>query len=143
MKKIKQIFHIISYGQYPLMLVASFFIMKPFLNGKDYIASNPEIVFEYYNYALIFIGITISLSTLQDPTKVSLKFEKKIWRNPKIGKFVLILIALLVLVFFTYGFIGFMNDKLTDEFSYGSIVLGIGLIGYIRFLIDVFEYHRK
>ena len=143
MKKIKQIFHILSYVQYPLMLIVGFFMIKPFLKGFEYISLNPEFVIENYNYALIFLGIMISFSTLQDPTKVSLKIEKKIWKNPMRGKFFLILIAILILVFFTYGLIGFIKEELTNQFSYGSIVLGIGLIAYLRFLIEVFENHRE
>lgn len=78
MKNINQIFHNLSYVQYPLLLIGLFLVVKPFFKGFDYLSSNPETLFRTYNYALLFFGLTLSFASLQDSRKTSLKYEKKI-----------------------------------------------------------------
>ncbi|MBZ9629702.1 hypothetical protein LB465_02840 [Salegentibacter sp. LM13S] len=142
--KVKSAFQIISYLQYPLMLLALFFVIKPYLNGLDNFKNNLDILFLNYNKALIFLGLAISFSTLQDTTKTQNNFSKKIWINPKKGKVMILLLTLitfstLALGIFLYFFVS--NNKL-NELSFGVIVLGIGLIGFLKTAIEVFENHR-
>ena len=120
MGKIKKIFHILSYIQYPLLLLGLFFVIKPFFLGFEYLSTNQDFFFSTYNTALIFFGVALSLSTLQDSNKTSLKFENKIYSNPKKGKFAIVLTMIMVLVFFSYGF-----------------------IGYLKLQIEIFDNHRK
>lgn len=147
MGKIKKIFHILSYIQYPLLLLGLFFVIKPFFLGFEYLSTNQDYFFSTYNNALIFFGVALSLSTLQDSNKTSLKFENKIYSNPKKGKFAIVLTMIMVLVFFSYGFIGyfglFEKSNVINEFSYGSIILGIGLVGYLKLQIEIFDNHRN
>ena len=143
MQKIKQTFHILSYIQYPFLLIGLYFVIVPLFGRFEYYHLNPELLLEKINTGFIFFGIAISFTTLQDPSKVSLKFEKKIWQNPKWGKASLILTAFLIVLIFSYGLLGFIiKEKIVQEFSFGCIVLGIGLIGYIKFSIEVFNNHR-
>ena len=144
MKNAKQTFHILSYLQYPLVILAMYFSTKPYLNGLDYMIENLNFVIKYYNYGLIFLGLAISFSTLQDTSKTSLKFEKKIWENPKKGKLFVIMISILTLISITFGIFGYfisMNENV-KEISFGSIVFGIGLLGFLKTAIEVFENHR-
>ena len=147
MKNIKRIFHILSYIQYPLMILGLFFVIKPFFRGFEYLITNQDYFFRTYNNALIVFGVALSFSTLQDSNKTSLKFENNIYSNPKKGKFAIILTMIMVLVFFIYGFIGyfglFEKSNIITEFSYGSIILGIGLIGYLKLQIEIFDNQRK
>ncbi len=143
--KIKKLFQIISYLQYPLMLLALFFSIKPYFNGIDYLINNIETLFEDYNYVLIFMGLGISFSTLQDTTKTQNKLSKKIWENPKKGEKMIAIISGLVFLVLSYGIFGYFiteNQKI-KELSFGAIVFGIGLIGFLKTAIEVFENHRK
>lgn len=140
MKNLTQIFHIISYLQYPLILVAVWFYI-PFLVSLF----NGNADWTKLNYSLIFFGITVSFATLQDTKKTSLKFEKRIWRNPTKGKIVIIYIAFLVFSLLTFGIFGYFlaSNKIFQEVSFGIIVLGIGFIGFLKSAIEVFENHRE
>ena len=139
MKNLTQIFHTISYFQYPLILGSLWFYI-PFivslLNGNADWAK--------LNYTLIFFGITVSFATLQDTKKTSLKFEKKIWKNPKRGKIFIIGIAFLVFSLLIFGIFGYFlaSNKIIQEVSFGIIVLGIGFIGFLKTGIEIFENHR-
>ena len=147
MEKIKRTFHILSYIQYPLLILGLFLTIKPFFSGLDYLSSNPDYFFSIYNKALILFGVALSFSTLQDSNKTSLKFEKKIYSNPKKGKFFILLTMIVVLIFFIYGFIGYLGlfekSNIIEEFSYGSIVMAIGLIGYLKMQIEIFSNLRE
>ncbi len=145
MKSTKQIFHILSYLQYPLLILAMYFSAKPYFNGMKYLIENINILFENYNYFLIFMGLAISFSTLQDTSKTSLKFEKKIWENPKKGKIIIIMISLTTLLILTFGIFGYFitNNKNINELSFGAIVLGIGLIGFLKTGVETFDNHRN
>ena len=143
--KVKSAFQIISYAQFPLMLIATFFVIKPYINGLEFLKENPNIFLLNYKNALIFFGLGIGFSTLQDTTKTQNNFSKKIWTNPKKGRKMIFLISL---VTFSTLFIGILlyyfseNDKL-KELSFGVIVLGIGLIGFLKSAVEVFENHRS
>ncbi len=142
---IRRFFQIISYLQYPLMLLALFFSIKPYLSGFEYVANNFDALLKDYNYVLIFAGLSISFSTLQDTSKTQNNLSKKIWENPKKGKIMIMLISGLVIVALGYGVFGYFiteNEKI-KELSFGAIVLGIGLIGFLKTAIEVFENHRN
>ncbi|HOF55706.1 MAG TPA: hypothetical protein PLD74_07785 [Prolixibacteraceae bacterium] len=144
MKNIKKLFHRLSYLQYPLVLIAFILLIKPLVKGFDYLSSNPEYLFDAYSNALIFFGVTLSFSALQDPTRTSLRFEKKIWENPKKAKVYLSITLITTFIFFASGLLGFiMSGSSQREFAYGSIVLAIGLLGYLKFQIEVFEIHKE
>ncbi len=137
-------FHILNYLQYPLLLLAMYSFVKPYFNGMRYLIENISIVFENYNYLLIFMGLAISFSSLHHTTKTSLNFEKKIWENPRKGKNVIIMISLTTFFILAYGIFGFFitsNEKL-KELSYGAIVSGIGLIGLLKTGVEIFDNHR-
>ena len=66
--KIKLLFHYISYLQYPLMLIALYFAFKPYFNGLEITNEKIDLIFRNLNNMLIFMGLGISFSTLQDAT---------------------------------------------------------------------------
>lgn len=134
----KTLFHYISYLQYPLMLVALFYTFKPMLYGF-------EAIWEDYNKVLLFAGLGISFSTLQDTTKTQNKFSKKVWENPKSGKRMLIMIALSTLFFILLGLYGMFaaQESVLQELSFGVLVFGIGYMGLLKAAIEMFENHRR
>lgn len=93
---------------------------------------------------LIFFGLTLSFASMQDPTKTSLRYEKKIWHNPKKAKFIITSTISTMIIFFIAGTFGFIvKENVIKEFSYGSLILAIGLLGYLKFQIELFENHKK
>lgn len=144
MKNIKQIFHLLSYLQYPFWLIGLFLLFKPFFRGFDYVFSNPEFLFKTYNNVLIFFGLTLSFASMQDPTKTSLRYEKKIWQNPKKAKALFIVTTVTMIIFFLTGMLGFFTkENGLKEFSYGSLILAIGLLGYLKLQMEIYENHKK
>lgn len=135
--KSKLLFHKISYIQYPLMLIALFFMFKPYFTGF-------EMIWENYNNALIFMGLAISFSTLQDTQKTQNKISKKVWENPRKGKIFLVIMGLTALFFILSGMYGiFISENgIFKEVSFGMFVFGIGFIGMLKAAMEMFENHR-
>jgi hypothetical protein len=133
----KQLFHYISYLQYPLMLIGTYYAFKPIIFGYDS-------MWEDYNTLLIFSGLGISFSTLQDTSKTQNTLSKRIWENPKYGKIALTAIAAMALLFILTGMATLfgMSESDLKELSLGLIVFGIGMIGMLKAAIEMFENHR-
>jgi hypothetical protein len=133
----KKIFHLISYLQYPLILAGVLFIFRTFLTGF-------ETLWENYNYTLIFFGVGISFSTLQDTSKTQNKLSLRIWQNPKSGKVFIVIMTLMTFFFTIIGLIGLMisEHSILREIAVGLTVLGIGFINMLKAAIEMFENHR-
>lgn len=138
----KLLFHYLSYLQYPFIVGVLYFSYK--LNTETYNREDIAI-FEDVNSLLVLMGLAVSFATLQDTNKVSLKFEKRIWEDPKFGKILIVAITALTLLLMVFGMFGYFlseNEKL-QEISIGLIVLGIGFLGFTKAVIEVSENHRK
>lgn len=133
----RNIFHKLSYLQYPLMLVAIYFALIPYFNG--FLGT-----LESFNNMLIFMGLGLSFSTLQDTTKTQNKASKKIWENPKKGKIAIILIVIFAFSILMMGLLGlyFSKSEVLQQMSYGMIVFGVGVVGLLKTAIEMFENHR-
>lgn len=138
MRNVKNLFHKISYLQYPLMLIALFYTFVPYISGFD-------VFWQSINQALIFAGLGISFSTLQDTTKTQNNFSKKIWEDPKKGQRALMFIFISALAMLAFGLYGFFVAKngIVKEVAFGTLMLGIGYIGLLKSAIEMFENHRK
>jgi len=141
----KALFHYISYLQYPLMLIALYFAFSPYLSGIDNLKENPDLIFKKLNTCLIFMGLGVSFSSLQDTTKTQNKISKDIWENPKKGKIAIILMSLLILLILITGLISYFNsvNEILEDLSIGFIVLGLGLFGFLKAAVEMFENHRR
>jgi hypothetical protein len=141
----KAFFHFISYLQYPLMLIALYFTFSPYLTGIDNLKENPDLIFQKLNISLIFMGLGVSFSSLQDTTKTQNKISKDIWENPKKGKIAILLMSFLIFFILILGLIGYFNsvDGILEDLSIGLIVLGLGLFGLLKAAVEMFENHRK
>ena len=137
MGKVKQLFQIISYLQYPLLLVALGYVVYPYFAGF-------ETFWTSINSALIFSGLAISFSTLQDTTKTQNNFSKKIWEDPRKGMLALMVISGTTLLFLALGMFGFFVSKggILKEVSFGVLMLGLGYVGLLKAAIEMHEHHR-
>ena len=133
----RDLFHKISYLQYPLILIGAYFSLMPYIQGF-------HTLWENLNNLLIFMGLAVSVSTLQDTTTTQNKLSQRIWEDPLKGKIVLGLIVGLVFFFILTGIFGafFSTDERLNQLSFGLIVLGIGVIGLLKAAIEMFENHR-
>ena len=137
MGKVKQLFQTISYLQYPLMLVALGYVVYPYFAGFDTFWTS-------INSALIFSGLAISFSTLQDTTKTQNNFSKKIWEDPRKGMLALMMISGTTLLLLALGMFGFFVSKggILKEVSFGVLMLGLGYVGLLKAAIEMHEHHR-
>lgn len=141
----KTTFHYISYLQYPLMLIGLYFAFSPYLLEMEKIKENPVLIFQNFNNVLIFMGLGVSFSSLQDTTKTQNKLSRKIYENPKKGKAFILSICLMIILILTFGLIGYLNsvESLLKDLSVGLIVLSLGMFGFLKAIIEMFENHRK
>ncbi|WP_053990801.1 hypothetical protein [Mangrovimonas sp. TPBH4] len=141
----RKIFHYISYLQYPLMLMALYYVLTPYLLGMETLKENPNVIFENLNTGLIFMGLGTSFSSLQDTTRIQNKISRKIWENPKKGKIAIVFIGSTILFLLCLGLIGYfkLGNGILKELSVGIIVLGLGMFGFLKGAIEMFENHRK
>ena len=142
---IKTIFHLASYLQYPSMILVIYFSIRPYLVEVETDAEQLSLVLESINRMLIFLGIGISFATLQDTKKLSVRFEKSIWENPKRGKRFIVIMSVVTLFLLMFGIFGYFvtQNENISEVSFGVIILGISFLGFLKTAIEVFENHRK
>lgn len=136
MKNSTQIFQYLSYLQYPLMIAALYFCYKPLIFGNENIWAD-------FNNSLVLIGLGISFSTLQDPTKTQNKLSRIIFENPKYAKYFIIYLVIMTFGFLGFGLFGwfFSENENIKEVSFGFIVLSIGLIGMLKVALEMAEHH--
>lgn len=138
MKSARDLFQKISYLQYPLYLVGLVYIFSPLTNKL-------QTIWPDYNKALIFYGLAISFSTLQDTTRSQNNFSLKIWQSPRYSKLLLLYIALFAALFRGVGLAGIVTTQvpILTELSFGILSLGIGLLGVLKGGLEMAEHHQK
>ncbi|MGB3183419.1 MAG: hypothetical protein WBB45_18670 [Cyclobacteriaceae bacterium] len=138
MKKAQLLFHVISYLQYPLMLAGLYYILLPYFNNFDGL-------FESYNRMLMFSGLAITFSTLQDTTKVQNKLSLRIYRNPKLARYFLASLLIITVLSISAGLAGFLglHDSKLKELSIGLIVFGVGLLSMLKTVMELAAYHGE
>jgi uncharacterized membrane protein YbhN (UPF0104 family) len=141
----KQFFHAVSYLQYPLMLIALFFVIQPYVGGFKAAFEDFTLVLRGINKTFIFMGLAISFSTLQDTTKTQNEFSRKVWEDPKKSRRFLSLFSISILVILAFGIFAYFSspESAIKEVSFGAIVLSIGMIGMLKSAIEMAEYHGK
>jgi hypothetical protein len=133
----RDVFQAVSYLQYPLMRVAVGYTIKPYVTGLDGIWND-------LNYALLYGGIGIGLSSLQDPTRMQNEFSRRIWQDPRKGRRMLWVMAASALSMILLGLAASYQtaSAIVQQLSMGVFSLGLGMIGMLRVAIDMFEHHR-
>ena len=137
MGKVKPLFQVISYLQYPLLLVALGYMVYPYFAGFDRFWTSA-------NNALIFAGLGVGFSTLQDTGTTQNEFSRKIWQSPRKGMITLAVISATTLVFLLVGMYGlyFARPGIIKDVSFGLLTLGLAYIGLLKAAIEMHEHHR-
>jgi hypothetical protein len=138
MKDPKLFFHRISYLQYPLLVVGLFYCYKPFFDAS-------ELFWVDINKGLVFFGLGISISTLQDTRKTQNKMSRRIFENARYTKIFLVVLVLQIFLFTGIGLLGMFGTerKPLTELSFGFISVGIGLIGLLKGAVEIAENLAK
>ena len=92
----------------------------------------------------VFMGLSVSFSTLQDTTKTQNEVSRKVFSSPLLGKCFLLLLAIGTAGTIAVGLWGMYQvpDHKLYQLSLGFVVLGIGLIGLLKAASEMFEHHR-
>jgi len=144
MKDPKRFFQFASYLQYPLLLLGLFYCCRPFLTDFFGVMANFDAYLIELNKAFVFLGLGVSLSTLQDTTKVQNKPSQWVYNSPRKTSIFLGLMTVLILLFLILGIIGmFGSNKYLQELSFGFISLGVGYVGLLKAAIEMADYQRK
>lgn len=136
----RQFFQYLSYLQYPFMAVALYYALQCVLVGSQ----GRSAILDALNYTLLFAGIGIGLSSLQDPTKTQNKLSRRIWESPTKGKWMLVLFAIEAFVPIILGLYGAFRatDTALNQLSLGMVALGLGMIGLLKTAIEMRENFR-
>jgi hypothetical protein len=134
MKLLKLVFHLLSYLQYPAMVMALYYPLMPLLAGK-------ELQWTDLNNSLVFVGLGISLATLQDPARSQNKLFSYIKDHPEDGKRIILLIVAITALILVLGIVGFFSDHTNtlNELYFGFFLFGVGLIGFLQRALDSLE----
>ncbi|HEY5822996.1 MAG TPA: hypothetical protein VIT44_01440 [Cyclobacteriaceae bacterium] len=142
MKDTTLFFHKLSYLQYPLMLIGLYFSCHPLFSDLNSIWN---LIWVDLNKTLIFFGLGISLSSLQDTSKTQNKLSRKVFENPKRSRIFLFVLSGYILFLMILGlcWMFLAETKALNELSFGVISLAIGLVGLLKSAIEMAEKHQK
>ena len=87
------------------------------------------LVYDDWNYVLLYAGIGIGLSSLQDPTKTQNEISRRVWQDPRKGRWMLILLAAYALGAMGVGLVGayLAADSVVNQLSLGLVAFGLGM----------------
>ena len=133
----KDFFNWLSYLQYPLMLISLGFMLKPVILG------NKAAFLKDYNSALIFMGLSITFSTLQDTTKTQNKLSLTIYQSRWKSRVFFCMIGGTILTLIGVGLYAMLttNKMKLQELAVGMVVLGMSIIGLLKSAMEMGEHH--
>ena len=97
------------------------------------------------NKGLMYLGLGVSFSTLQDTTKTQNSISRRVFENPRYAQRFIVIVAVLVGFFVAVGLYGTLisNNSILNELAIGCLGLGIGMMGMLKAVIEMAEHHRK
>jgi len=133
----RQVFQWLSYLQYPALLVAFGYAARPLFNGMDG-------MLDAYNSALLYAGVGVGMSSLQDPRKTQNTMSRKVWEDPRKGGVMLWVLAIQALLPIVLGLLGAALARSTAlaQLALGLVAFGLGMIGLLKTAIEMREHHR-
>ncbi len=133
----RQVFQALSYLQYPAMLAGLAIAARPLFNGMDG-------MLEAYNSALLYLGVGVGLSSLQDPGKTQNEMSRRVWEDPRKGYLMLWVLALSALLPIVLGLLGtaLASSTALSQLSWGFVAYGLGMLGLLKTAIEMRERHR-
>jgi len=140
----REIFQGLSYLQYPALLVALGYAAKSGWSIATAGGGSWAAVYDDWNYVLLYAGIGIGLSSLQDPTRTQNEVSKRVWQDPRKGRWLLLLISFYTLGAMVAGLVGayLADTTVVNQLSLGLVALGLGMVGLLKTAIDMREHHR-
>ncbi len=153
MNSYRSVFDLVSYLQYIFYFAGIVFIGLSIYEIIELIKNSVlsveigdvlELGYNSWNLSLFMLGLGVSFSTLQDPSKTQNSFSKKVWQDPQKGKKVLVLMMGIALFFIIWGLLGLIvyTESIIGRLSYGFLAFGIAYISVVRAAIEMFENHR-
>lgn len=132
----RAVFQALSYLQYPAYLVALGYAARPLFTRAG--------MLDDWNYALLYAGVAVGLSSLQDPRKTQNKVSLRVWQDPVKGRRMLWLLAAEALLPIAVGLAGAYLAPSTalNQLSLGLVAFGLGMVGLLKTAIEMFEHHR-
>ena len=143
-RSVRDFFQLLSYLQYLALLVALGYVARSgwvLGTGK---AGGIAPVYDDWNYALLYAGVGIGLSSLQDATKTQNEISRKVWQDPRKGRWMLGLLAFYALGAMAAGLFGAYRAESTvvNQLSLGLVAFGLGMVGLLKTAIEMREHHR-
>nr|WP_298149987.1 hypothetical protein [uncultured Pseudoxanthomonas sp.] len=141
----RDIFQWLSYLQYPAMLAAMAYAVKSAWAVAAVGSAGWPPVFDDWNYVLLYAGIGIGLSSLQDPTRTQNELSRRVWRDPRKGRWMLLLLSSYTLVSMMAGLVGayLADTTAVNQVSLGLVAFGLGMVGLLKTAIEMREHHRS
>lgn len=134
----RQVFQWLSYLQYPALLVAMGYAALPLFRGLDGLL-------DALNSSLLYAGVGIGMSSLQDPTRTQNKVSRDVWEDPRKGYWMLWLLTAQALLPIVLGLLGaaLAESAALSQLSLGLVAFGMGMIGLLKTAIEMREHHRR
>lgn len=141
----KKTFHLISYLQYPFMLLGVAAMLYPYISDFEHTSKNLTVIINSINNMLILTGIGVSFSSLQDTTKTQNEISKRVWEDPKKSKRFITILSTAILVLFSFGiYATFLAQNINiEKLGIGTLVLSISLIAILKAALEMAEFNRK
>lgn len=141
----RDIFQGLSYLQYPAMLAAMAYAVKSGWAVSAVGSAGWPPVFDDWNYVLLYAGIGIGLSSLQDPTRTQNEMSRRVWRDPRKGRWMLLLLSSYTLASMMAGLVGayLADTTAVNQLSLGLVAFGLGMVGLLKTAIEMREHHRS
>ncbi len=141
---VRDVFQGVSYLQYPALLVAVGYAVKAVLSVAATGAEGWSPVFDDANYVLLYAGVGIGLSSLQDPARTQNEVSRRVWQDPRKGRWMLALLAFYALGAMVVGLAGayLADSTVVNQLSLGLVAFGLGMVGLLKTAIEMREHHR-
>lgn len=143
-RSVRDFFQALSYLQYPALAVALVYAVLAGLALGKAAQAGMAPIFDLMNCVLLYAGVGIGLSSLQDPTKTQNEMSRKVWQDPRKGRWMLALLAFYALGAMAVGLLGAYRAQTTvmNQLSLGLVAFGLGMVGLLKTAIEMREHHR-
>ena len=141
---IRDVFQWVSYLQYPAMLAAIAYTAKSAWTASHMGPAGWSPVFDDWNYVLLYAGISVGLSSLQDSTRTQNDVSRLVWQDPRKGRWMLMLLSAYAMGAMVVGLVGayMAESTVVNQLSLGLMAFGLGMVGLLKTAIEMREHHR-
>lgn len=110
---------------------------RPWLNNRQNLLDD-------FNLGLVFMGLAITFSTLQDTKKTQNKMSEKIWKNKKYATWFIVYFLLIIFVLIALALVWqFGNNAALQGLSWGVLSIAMGLVGVVKGGLEMAEYQQN